>query len=96
MLPFYRLNANVPFRHEPYRVNTLTVFGEFNIKKIILMEFIRKARTVPRCVFKWKSIKNRYCGSLCANTVKIMRMEPAYELYGKMRNLRKLTENLQK
>ena len=48
-LPFK--NANFSFKRKPYRTNTLTVFRDFNTKNLILMEFIRKARTVPRCVF---------------------------------------------
>ena len=36
---------------EPYRKKILAVFRYFNVKHLILVEFIRKARTVPRCVF---------------------------------------------
>jgi hypothetical protein len=43
-----RFNANFSFKREPYRTNTLTVFRDSKIKNLILMEFIRKARTVPR------------------------------------------------
>ena len=42
MFTFYRFNANFSFKREPYRTNTLTVFRDFNIKNLILMEFIRK------------------------------------------------------
>ncbi len=59
MFPFYRFNAGFSSKREPYRTNTLTVFHDYNIKNLILMEFVRKARTVPRCVFIWKIIKNR-------------------------------------
>ena len=45
---FYRFNANFSFKRELYRTNTITVFRDFNIKNLILMEFIRKARTVQR------------------------------------------------
>jgi hypothetical protein len=43
-ITFYRLNANLSFEREPYRV-TFTVFRYFSIKILILIEFIRKART---------------------------------------------------
>jgi hypothetical protein len=34
------------------------------------MESIRKARTVPRCVFIWKSNKNKYlCDTLRSNNI---------------------------
>jgi hypothetical protein len=36
-------NRTVP-KHEPF-------FRDFNIGKLNLIEFIRKARTVPRCEF---------------------------------------------
>jgi hypothetical protein len=40
--------ANFSFKGEPYRTKTRTVFRDCNIKNLNLMEFIRKARTVPR------------------------------------------------
>jgi hypothetical protein len=42
MLPFYRLNANYSYKRELYRTKTLTVFIDFNIKNLNLMESFRK------------------------------------------------------
>jgi hypothetical protein len=65
---FDRLNAIFLYEHEPYRTKTRTVFRDFNIKNLNLLESIRKARTVRRSVFILKSDKNRYlCSTLRAN-----------------------------
>ncbi len=59
--------GGLSFKREPYRSKTRTFFRDFNIKNHNLMEFIRKARTVPRWVFMWKIIKDRYlCGTVRA------------------------------
>ena len=42
MFPFYRFNANLSFKREPYRTNTLTVFRDFNIKNLIVMDLLEK------------------------------------------------------
>ncbi len=59
MFPFYRLNAIFRLKREPHCVNALTVFRDFNIKNLILMDLFRKVRTVPQSVL-WKSIRNAY------------------------------------
>jgi len=59
MPKFYHFNASFSFKHEPYRTKTLAVFRDFSIKKLILIEFVRKARTVPRWVFIRKIIKKQ-------------------------------------
>jgi hypothetical protein len=38
MFPFYRLNAIFTLKREPHCVNALTVFRDFNIKNLILMD----------------------------------------------------------
>jgi hypothetical protein len=58
--------VNFSFKREPYRVNILTVFRDFNIKNLNLMEFNKKALTVPLCAFILKSnkpINMRYASS---------------------------------
>ena len=57
MFPFCRLNANFSYKRKPCRTKTRPVFRDFSIKNLNLMEFIRKARTVPRCVLYEKAIK---------------------------------------
>jgi hypothetical protein len=43
MFPFCRLNAIFSYKREPYRTKTLTVFRDFSIKNLNLMESIREA-----------------------------------------------------
>jgi hypothetical protein len=62
--------TQISIKREAYRINTRTFFRDFNIKNLILVEFIRKARTVPRWVLTWKIIKNRYlCGTVRAYSI---------------------------
>ena len=42
ILPFFRFNANLSLKREPYRTKNWTCFRDFKIKNLILMEFIRK------------------------------------------------------
>ena len=51
MVPFHRLNANFSYKREPYRTKTRTVFRDFNIKNLNLIEFIRKALALKNEIF---------------------------------------------